>query len=216
MFLWSRRFSIPSLVDREDQVSRTDFRGQGERAVRRGAAARGKQQSGSRWSGGGKEAKVARASTWVWLVLAVGLAATQADGAPPPLFMGMPGVLAQAPSRPLRVHSALNSGIDCYRRADYEKAASFFEEAQAGQEELSPDERQELSNLIRLNKVALTARQQGAEQLQQAASAFEAGRVSEAEGHLKAIATNQFLTPADKSKAQRLMEQIRGGAPSQS
>jgi type II secretory pathway component GspD/PulD (secretin) len=163
--------------------------------------------------GRGKEAKVARASTWVWLVLAVGLAATQADGAPPPMLIGIPGVLAQAPSRPLRVHSALNSGIDCYRRADYERAASFFEEAQAGQEELSPDERQELSNLVRLNKVALMARQQGAEQLQQAVAASEAGRVSEAEGHLKAIATNQFLTPADKLKAQRLMEQIRGGAP---
>jgi type II secretory pathway component GspD/PulD (secretin)/tetratricopeptide (TPR) repeat protein len=157
---------------------------------------------------------VARASTWVWLGLAMTMAvqATPMYGASPPLLIGLPGLFGQAPVGPLRVHSALNSGIDCYRRADYEGASALFQQAQAGQDELSADERQELANLLRLNSAALMARQQGSEQLQQAAGAVEAGRIAEAKDLLKAISTNQFLTPADKQKAQRLMEQFPTGA----
>jgi type II secretory pathway component GspD/PulD (secretin)/tetratricopeptide (TPR) repeat protein len=138
--------------------------------------------------------------------------ATPLYGEPPPLLIGAPGIFGQAPGGPLRVHSALNSGIDCYRRADYEAAAALFQQAQTGQDELSADERQELANLFRLNSAALMARQQGSEQLQQAAGAIEAGRIAEAQNLLKAISTNQFLTPADKQKAQRLIAQFPSGA----
>jgi type II secretory pathway component GspD/PulD (secretin)/tetratricopeptide (TPR) repeat protein len=157
---------------------------------------------------------VARASTWLWLGLAMAIAVQGAPlhGASPPLLIGVPGLFGQAPGGPLRVHSSLNSGIDCYRRADYEGAAALFQQAQTGQDELSSDERQELANLVRLNSAALMARQQGSEQLQQAAGAVEAGRIAEAQNLLKAISTNQFLTPADKQKAQRLMEQFPTGA----
>jgi type II secretory pathway component GspD/PulD (secretin) len=127
--------------------------------------------------------------------------------------VGLPAALGQASVRPARVHGALNSGIDCYRRADYETAATYFQQAEDGKDELSADERQELSNMLRLNNTALKARREGAEQLGQAERAVQAGRTAEADAILKLVLTNQFLSGPDKAKALRLLDRVRGGAP---
>ncbi len=114
-----------------------------------------------------------------------------------------------APALPTGVHSAFNSGIDCYRRADYERAEKFLRLAQAGQEDLTADERKELANLLRINATALQGRREGAEQLHQAEQAIKAGRLAEGERLLRPLTTNQFLTAEDKAKVQRLGEQLR-------
>jgi type II secretory pathway component GspD/PulD (secretin) len=128
------------------------------------------------------------------------------------MVVAVPIALGQTPARPARVHSALNDGISCYRRADYEAAASFFLQAQAGQEDLSADEQQELNDFIRLNTSALKARREGAEQLRQAERYVATGRTADADALLKSVTTNQFLTPADKLKAQKLANELRQGS----
>src|SRR5262249_32416271 len=80
-------------------------------------------------------------------------------------------------------------------------------------EELSAEEKQELTSLVRLNTAALKARQEGGEQLCQAEEAVTAGRNADAAAILKALETNQFLSASDKGKAQLLTDQLRDGAP---
>src|SRR5207245_3660951 len=101
--------------------------------------------------GGGKEAKVARASTkaWMGIVAGVALAGTTAALATPT------GALGQTPMRPVNVHAALNNGIESYKKSDYEAAASYFTQVQASQDDLSTEERQELNSLVRINNAAL-------------------------------------------------------------
>ncbi len=114
-----------------------------------------------------------------------------------------------APALPTGVHSAFNNGIDCYRRADYERAEKFLKLAQAGQEDLTPQERQELANLLRINETALKGRREGTAQLRLAERAIQAGQLADGERLLRPLATNQFLAAADKAKVQHLTEQLR-------
>ncbi len=149
---------------------------------------------------------MARAMTRGWLrvaVVAVALAAL-ADGGP----LGAQG---------RRAHNQLASGIEMYRRGEYELADTAFQQALVGQEDLSATERQELNNRIQLNSTALQSRRDGQEQLRQADAAFRAGRSPEAAELLKDVLNNQFLNSADKQKAQQLNEQMRprAAAPTQ-
>src|SRR5437868_9782654 len=124
----------------------------------------------------------------------------------------LPGSAEQEAPRPSRVHLALSTGIDFYRRGDYEKAATYFKQAQAGQEVLAPEERQTLTNWSRQNSTALQARQAGAMQLQQAEDAMRRGRSQEALFYLKAVTSNQqFLTATDKQRLQQLTERLQPG-----
>jgi type II secretory pathway component GspD/PulD (secretin) len=115
----------------------------------------------------------------------------------------------QATPRSARAYSDLSSGIDGYRRGDYAGAAAFFQKAQAGQEYLSADRRQELTKYTALNNAALQARRKGAEQLRGAEAALKAGKGAEAEALLKAVTVNQFVAAADRQKAQKLLERVR-------
>jgi type II secretory pathway component GspD/PulD (secretin) len=117
----------------------------------------------------------------------------------------------QTPVRPAQVHAALNSGIDCYRRADYEAAATFFKKADEGKADLSMEEQQELATLMRINAVALKERNDGLDKLHQAEKAVQEGRSADAQAMLKAVTINQYLTTADKARAQRLADMLRGG-----
>src|SRR5262249_8533047 len=120
--------------------------------------------------------------------------------------------------RPAQVRAALSSGIDSYRRADYEMAAAYFQQAQAGQNDLSAQEQGELTRMGGLNNSALQARRNGGGQLQQAEAARQAGPLQNAPTYLQAVTTNVFLTPTDKTRAQKLgqelAEKMRGGASS--
>ena len=140
---------------------------------------------------------MARASI-LWVGVALGVA------------VGVNGSLGQTEPRPAQGPGALNSGIDSYRRADYETADKFFRQAQESAGGLSADERQELANLLRLNSAALKARRDGTEQLRQAERALQAGQTAEAEALLKPVMTNQFLTPGDKEKVSQIVHLLHG------
>lgn len=157
---------------------------------------------------------MARATTKAWLgvVAGVALAGSPAGATPPPVLINVTGVIGQTPSRPARVHAVLNSGVESYRKADYESAASYFAQAQAGEAELSADERVELATFSRLNETALNQRQDGRNYLRMAEAAAADGRNAEAEAYLKSIANNQFLSADDKVKVQRLSERLGGNA----
>jgi len=99
--------------------------------------------------------------------------------------------------------------MDAYRRGDYELAATQFQQAQAGQDDLTPAERRDLSNWLQLNGTALKARRDGASQLRQAEEAFAQSRTQDALTLLKSIAPNQqFLTAADKQRFGQLSAKI--------
>jgi type II secretory pathway component GspD/PulD (secretin) len=127
------------------------------------------------------------------------------------LALAIGGVYAAAQDRPSRAHNALTDGIECYRRGDYEFAARFFEQAQVGLDDLGPTERQELTNRIQANNAALRARREGADMLRRAEDAARTGHVNDALELLKQVSSNQFVSPGDKQRAQRLTELLRGG-----
>jgi type II secretory pathway component GspD/PulD (secretin)/tetratricopeptide (TPR) repeat protein len=160
-------------------------------------------------AGGGKESKVARVSKVAWMGVVAGLALeANAALAAAPMAEGESLPVNQAPALSPAVRSALSSGIDNYRRADYEKAEKYFRLAQSAQEDLTPEERQELVNLIKVNNAALKARREGAALVKQAEAAAQTGQIAEADKLLKTLATNQFLATADKIKAQQLSDQM--------
>jgi type II secretory pathway component GspD/PulD (secretin)/tetratricopeptide (TPR) repeat protein len=160
---------------------------------------------------------VARASTVAWISVAVGIAL-----APVGLYAQAPALSAgpiappesrdQAQSRPARVHDALRMAMDAYRRGDYELAATYFQQAKAGQEDLTPAERQDLTNWLKLNGTALQARRDGARQIRLAEEAARQGRNQEALTLIKGLAPNQqFLTAGDKLRLQRLTDRLMPG-----
>jgi type II secretory pathway component GspD/PulD (secretin) len=163
---------------------------------------------------GGKEAKVARASKWSGLGIALGMSGWLSGGAQAATLsalLGMGDMVAQAPVRPSQIHNALSNAIKSYQQGDFETAATYLKLAQAGQDDLSASERQELASLIRDNGVALTRRRQGAEQLERAQAAMSGGRTREAEELLRAVQPNQYLSNADRTKLRDLEEQLRSG-----
>jgi type II secretory pathway component GspD/PulD (secretin) len=143
----------------------------------------------------------------------VALAGSSASATTPPLLISVSGVIGQTPSRPAHVHAALNNGVECYRKADYESAASYFAQAQAGEAELSMEERGDLATFSRLNGTALKERTDGRNYLCMAEDAANDGRNAEAEALLKVVAGNQFLSLDDKAKIQRLSERLGGANP---
>jgi type II secretory pathway component GspD/PulD (secretin) len=144
----------------------------------------------------------------------VALAGSQASATTPPLLISVSGAIGQTPSRPAHVHAALNNGVECYRKADYESAAAYFAQAQAGEAELSMEERGDLATFSELNRTALKNRSDGRTYLRMAEEAANDGRSAEAEMLLKAVASNQFLSLDDKAKIQRLSERLGAGAVS--
>jgi len=123
---------------------------------------------------------------------------------------GSPGAADDSQARPSRVHVAFHSAIDSYRRGDYELAAIYFQQAQAGQEDLTPAERKEMTNWLQLNSTALQARREGANLLRQAEQAYRQGRAQDALKLVNQVSRNQqFLAGADKQRLQVLSEQMQ-------
>jgi type II secretory pathway component GspD/PulD (secretin)/tetratricopeptide (TPR) repeat protein len=160
---------------------------------------------------------VARAFKQLWVCVALGAlvacAVGELDNAllhaqAPPAVPAAP-VPPPAQGRPSRARNALASGIDWLRRGDFELAATFFQQAKAGEDDLAPSEKEELANRIQYVESALKARKDGGEQLRKAEEAFKASRTQEALGLLKDVTNNPNLSPADRLRAQQLMEQIQ-------
>jgi Flp pilus assembly secretin CpaC len=115
-------------------------------------------------------------------------------------------------TRPTRMHNALRSALDCYRRGDYELAATYLQQAQAGQNDLTPDERITLKNYLQLNTSALEARREGSQQLRLAEQAAREHRTQDAIASLKKVMPNQqFLRANERQRFQQLSEQVMPG-----
>ncbi|MFN4257734.1 MAG: hypothetical protein ACK4RK_00420 [Gemmataceae bacterium] len=150
---------------------------------------------------------MARAASRFWLI---GLGMVVAT-----MLFGSLCLQVQAQSRLSRAHLALSNAIDSERRGDYEMAATFFRQAQEGQDDLTPAERQDLTNgLLRVN-VALRHRREGTDKLQQLEDAVRNQRIPEANQLLREVMANQYLAPADKQKAQQFAAQLRPTPSSQ-
>jgi type II secretory pathway component GspD/PulD (secretin) len=149
------------------------------------------------------------------LLAAAGMAwnAPALTAAPPgpgvAILLAAAQVPGQTQARPSRAHVALNTGIECNRRGEYEQAAVLFQQAQEGWADLSPTEQQELSRWIQSNATALQARREAGQQVAQAEQAVKAGRTTEANELLRKVLANQYLSAADKQKAQELAERAR-------
>jgi type II secretory pathway component GspD/PulD (secretin) len=115
----------------------------------------------------------------------------------------------QVESRLTRAHSALNAAIDSQRQARYEQADILFREAQAHQEDLTAEERQDLAKRMKANSAALQARREGDEQLKRAEAAYKAGKTSEAEDLLKKVIANSSVTADNRRRAMQMAGQIR-------
>jgi type II secretory pathway component GspD/PulD (secretin) len=153
---------------------------------------------------------VARAFKQVWVSLALGALIAYA-------ISEMGGAWVHAQARPSRARSALTTGIDCLRKGDLELAAQFFQQAQAGEEDLSPAERQELASRLQYVETALKSRSDGNDQLRKAEDAAKSNRTQEALNLLKEVSANPDLKQADQQRADQLREQIqpRSNTPSQ-
>lgn len=160
---------------------------------------------------------MARASTVAWLGITVGLALQPTSlraQTPAPKETTEISATVQTPSS--GVHVTLRTAMDCYRRGDYELAASLLQQAQAGSQSLSADERKDMANWQTLNDAALQNRRTGASQLQQADLAAKQGKTQNAIALLKQVTPNQqYLTQADKLKMQQLTEQLMPGSTPQ-
>lgn len=125
----------------------------------------------------------------------------------------LPAQPLPAQGRPSRARIQLATGIDWLRRGDLELASSFFQQAKAGEDDLTPAEKEELLNRIQYVEMAVKARKDGNEQLRRAEEAVKANRTQEALSLLKEISNNPNLTPTDRLRTQTLMEQIQPRSP---
>ena len=169
-----------------------------------------------------KEAMVARAKKRKWVHLVAGLLVGTA-AQPLALFAGPDTglaslslhaereelVVAQLMGGSSRAHLALNGAIDAQRQGDLDTAAALFREAQARQNDLTPDERRELDRLLAANALAMQSRLKAREQLTLAEDALQQGRGPEAAALLKTITANElYLSPADKQRFQGLCQKL--------
>jgi len=169
-----------------------------------------------------KEAMVARAKRRKWVNLVAGLLVGTATQ-PLTLLAGPDRglsslqlhadreelVVAQLVGGASRAHAALNSAIDAQRQGDLDKAAALFRDAQARQNDLTPDERRELERLLAANALAMQARRDAREQLALAEASLQQGRAAEAAILARKITANElYLSPADKQRFQMLCQKL--------
>jgi type II secretory pathway component GspD/PulD (secretin)/tetratricopeptide (TPR) repeat protein len=142
----------------------------------------------------------------------VGIAVVSTASAQMPPTGDPSGQPDRVQTRPSHVRNALRRAQDYYRKGEYELASTYFQQAQAGLDELTPAEQDEMRTWSRLNATAMQARRDGNMQLRQIELAMQQGRTQDAIVLLKVVSQNQqFLAAADKSKIQGLSEQLLPG-----
>ncbi len=145
---------------------------------------------------------MARAFSQVWVSLALGMLLACLVG-------DFDSVQAQTPGQPTRAANQLTTGIDCLRKGDIELAATFFQQAKDGEDDLTSAQKQELANRLQYVEMALKSREAGREQLQKAQDAVKGGRTQEALILLKDVTANPHVRREDRDQAQKLMDQIQ-------
>jgi type II secretory pathway component GspD/PulD (secretin)/tetratricopeptide (TPR) repeat protein len=143
------------------------------------------------------------------MAVGVALAGVRLVPAAPIMTRMVSGLKSQAPIGSTNAWAALSGGRDSYLRADYETAALFFQQAEAGKNHLTPARQEELARWIQRNNEALQARREGTAQLRKAEMALQSGQLEAAEAICKTLSTNQFLAAADSAKARTLSDQVR-------
>ncbi len=121
--------------------------------------------------------------------------------------------LGQEGSPRSRAGGSLHAARECYTRGEYERADLLLRQVQVRATELAPTEQKDLAEVKRQNDVALQQRRDGAARLAQAEEAFGRGRLEETTALVKALSTNQYLTPTDKHKLGELTARMRSGGP---
>jgi len=150
-----------------------------------------------------------------WLGVVAGLALPAAGvgradmGTAAPAGRGPDVVVCQTLPRS-RASGALNDAIDSYRKGDYEAAAEGFKLAQAGSNDLTPVQRQDLAQFVGFNTAALQRRAEAADLVRQAEKAEREGKGTVAADLAQKALGNQYLPPVDKLKAQELLARVRG------
>ena len=158
---------------------------------------------------------MARAKVSKWLGVVAGLAVPaagvgRAEGWAATMAGRGPDVVVCQNSPRSRASTALYDAIDSYRRGDYEAAAEGFKLAQAGANDLTPVQQQDLARFVPLNTQALQRRREAAELERQAEKAERDGKPALAADLAQKALGNQYLPAADKLKAQELLVRVRG------
>ena len=125
------------------------------------------------------------------------------------LAMLLGGTAAAQVPRPQRPRDMLQSGIEAYKRDDYESAAVLFAKARIGADELDAAERADLDRFGKQNTSALKSRQEGSTQIHQAEEALAQGRAADASKLVNAVMTNPHLAPADRQALASLTARLQ-------
>jgi type II secretory pathway component GspD/PulD (secretin) len=160
---------------------------------------------------------VAREKARTWLGIVVGLALTPAGvtvAGESVIILGktLPSTecrVCQALPRPSRTQAALNEAIECYRRGEYEAAASLFRQVQSGSDNLTSVQQEDLTRFLQRNDMALQRRREASNLLRQAETAQREGQPQVAADILQRALANQYIAPADRQQALALDERLR-------
>jgi type II secretory pathway component GspD/PulD (secretin) len=145
------------------------------------------------------------------MAMGIALAPAAVNAQDPVVKPPAPLVEQTQPQGP-RARLAYQAGSDSYRRGEFELAAAYFQQAQAGQDDLTAAEKKELAGMLQLNATAIKARREGANQLSQAELAMRQGRTQDALAYLKAVTPNQqFLSAEDQQRMKTLSDRLMPG-----
>lgn len=122
-----------------------------------------------------------------------------------PGTQGTPSVEA----KPVRPRSALQAGIDLFKKAEYEQADMQLRQAEMGQQQLSEEDKTQLDKYLKQNTEALRGRRTGQTQIQQAEQAIHIGQWQNADMLIKTLKTNPYLSAKDQKQVASLSDQLK-------
>jgi type II secretory pathway component GspD/PulD (secretin) len=153
-----------------------------------------------------------KAKKWLGVVAGLALPAAgvgMAEGLPAAAGPKADVVVCQNLPRS-RASGALNDAINSYSKGDFEAAADSLKLAQAGANDLTPVQQEDLKRFLQLNESALKRRADAADQVRQAAKAEQDGHDATAADLAQKALANQYVAPGDKQRAQAIVGRVRG------
>jgi type II secretory pathway component GspD/PulD (secretin) len=110
--------------------------------------------------------------------------------------------------QPPRTRQLLKNARELYARGEYDGAAQLYEQVARSRESLTPNEQADLNTQMQQNGIAQKERLQGLMFLDQTEKFLAAGKPNEAGTNLSYAQSNQFLSAADKQRAQSLAQEV--------
>ncbi|MCS7166020.1 MAG: hypothetical protein RMI91_08605 [Gemmatales bacterium] len=108
----------------------------------------------------------------------------------------------------VRPATALQEAINLYRKGEYEEAAKFFDLAEQGRHQLTPQDQKRLEEFRARNAADLAGRQRTLQQLSAAQEAVKNNQWAEAEQLLKQLRSSKYLQPQEQQVVNQLYEQV--------